>query len=175
MLDGTRRLLALLVLLLAFVGLLPVLPNVQAYYSAVVTNRTSGTFFPAASPSPSSRFLSCSQYQATYQLRRNRSYTGNFFRCTNNWNSPIDVDISLVNGNSLVSAADSTATVTIPAGGAACVNATLTAFNVTGGPSTVVYKATANAANASADFYGEFEFTGQIQNIATNPTHVYCP
>lgn len=175
MLDTVRKALAGVLLTGALFGLLPLVPNAFGYRSAVVTGDGAGTYFPAASSSPTSRFITCSQFEVTYQLRRNRSYTGNFFQCTNNWNSSVDLDLSLVNGNSLISSYTAGTTVTIPAGGTACVGATMKAVNSLGGPGPVVYRITANAANPAADLYAELDFTGEIEVININPTHVYCP
>lgn len=175
MLDTVRKALAGVLLTGAFIGLLPLLPSAFGFRSAAVTNDTAGTYFPAASGTPSSRYITCSQFQGTYQLRRNRTYTGNFFQCTNNWNSSVSLDLSLVNGNFLINAYTAGSTVTIPAGGSACVGATLKAESALGGPGTVVYRITANAANPAADLYAQLDFTGQIEVININPTHTYCP
>lgn len=175
MLDTLRRALAAGLLFLAFVGLLPMLPQVFGFYSAAITNSTAGTYYPSASSAPASRYVACSQFQPSYQIRKNRQYTGNYFQCTNNWNSTVGVDLSLANGNSLLNSAASSSTVSIPPGGTACVAATIAANNSVGGPGTVSYRITVNGANPGADLYAELEFTGQIEVINSNPTHTLCP
>ncbi|MBI3968299.1 MAG: hypothetical protein HY329_21895 [Chloroflexi bacterium] len=172
-----RSVLGIALIALALVGLNGGLPQAFGFKSAQVTNDSSATFYPAASTAAGSPFVSCVQHGSPYVFKKNDSTTGAFFRCTNNWNSPVTVTVGLVNGNFVLTGVTGTAA-TIAVGSTSCVSATLTTPNSQAGPNTVVYRGTLSATNATSgasDLAATVEFAGSVQSDAGNQTQIQCP
>lgn len=167
--EAVRRLAAATMLLLAVVGLLPLLPLVFGFHSADVTNDGAGTFYPATITSGNG-FITCQQFQTpTVTLAKNTDYTNQrLFQCTNNWGSDVTLTWTLPdpNGSGIHSVGGSA---TIPAGAqnaCAAVSLSTSATRVTN--RTVVFQGTVD----QADLYAEIQFPVRvtIQNTGTPAT-----
>lgn len=174
-LDRLRWVLASILILVGLVGIMPLVQHTLGFKSATITNYGPATWFPGTSTTNADRFLVCSQVGSPVNMKKNTGYTNmNYFQCMNNWNYPVSVQLSLVNGNGAISAFLDTTASTIAAGATGClmidsiqtVNATVTRV--------VLYKATAITASGDRTIDAEFHFTSTVNTVTGNPTPPQC-
>lgn len=148
-----RRLVALIMLGMATVGLLPWLQQAVAAYQAQV--RLPADEQAVYQVLSTNGLVSC-DVPTTIVLRRNLSRTDNFFRCTNNHGATVTLTWSALDAGGFISASGSD---TLPANGtAACRSATLDAGN-TADTRTVTFR---GSTVADAGLYVQIHFTAQV-------------
>lgn len=188
MLDTIRRLLAAGMIIVAVIGLLPLIPIVFGYVQANVRQDSAATYYPAASSAPTLKFVDCVQQPSPLELDRQGNKTKNvtyYIKCTNRWASPVSIRVSVTDANgtglSWTNATYSTSADVGP-GATACilVGRTSGSANLTGnnpaGTVTVAYRAEINPTQPTYDLGGSVDFTGQLRFSAAPPTQtISCP
>lgn len=154
---------------------MPLVQDTFGFKSATITNYGPATWFPGTSTTNTDRFLVCSQVGSPLDMKKNTTYTNkSYFQCINNWNYPVSVQLSLVNGNGAISTLSDTTPSTIAAGGTGCllidsiktVNANVTR--------DVLYKATAITESGDRTIDAEFHFTSTVTTVNPNTTPPEC-
>lgn len=169
MLDTIRRLLAVAMLVVAVIGLIPLLPAVFGFQWAAVSTGLGGTIYPQATTG-SVRFITCSQLENPITLRKDQTYPGSYIRCQNAWGYPVAVTVTVQNPNNTglqFTSTNGQATGSLASGATGCLTGGIRATSNTGGqtPVTVVYRAQVN----EPSLYATFEFTGQVKVQGNTP------
>jgi hypothetical protein len=174
-LDRLRWVLATSLILVGVMGIMPLVQHTFGFRSATITNYGPATWFPGTSTANADRFLVCTQVGSPVQLKKRTTYTNSdFFECINNWNYPVSVQLSLVNGNDgIVSLTDTTpSTIAVGSTGCLLIDSLETPnANVT---RVVLYKATATTASGDRTIEAEFHFTGTVETVNPNVTPPEC-
>lgn len=170
LIDAIRRLLAIGMLIMAALGLLPLVPVVFGFRSAAVTSGVggmpagTGTYHPSTSDPP---FVSCVQAPIANDLVTGELYQDfKFFQCTNNWSSDIQISSISSNMNGLTL---SGFPITVPAGGVPlCVALDVQGTKKVNNLTEVVY--TAQLLSTTGDLSGTIQFAGQVRVNNKAPT-----
>lgn len=173
MLDLLRRMVAICMVIVAVVGLLPLVPLVFGFYSATVTSgidglpANQGTYYPTTSDLP---FIYCVQAPLNNQMDDGSTYANTaFFKCTNRWGS--DVRITAISSD-LKGLSITGMPVTLKADGVhRCIQVTILATAKTSKATDVVY--TAEFESATGDLSGTIQFHG-VLNVKNNETPAWC-
>jgi uncharacterized membrane protein len=184
--DTLRRALAAAMILLAVIGLMPLIPVAFGYLQANVRQDSSATYYPDATATPTLRFINCVQDPTTLNLKKNDLNKGvtYYIRCTNNWVSPVSITVSVKDANTSglawSNATYSTSSDIMP-GGYGCIQVGRTAGgnltdNKNPGTLTVSYHAEVNQNLPAADLYAQVEFTGDFSFTTSPPANTFsCP
>lgn len=166
--DVLRKVLAAASLLIALIGLMPLVPLTFGFKSAVVTNASAGTFYPTTNPnSTDTPFILCTQDPTPQSMKKRQNFTGNYFRCTNNWGTPVTIAWGLVSGTSGLTVSNSAS---VPAGAqGVCVSVTFTTPNANSSNVTNVYSGTID----QSDLYAVIQFSG-VLTIDNSSTPTAC-
>lgn len=174
--DGVlRRGLAALLLMIAVIAVMPMLNQVLGFSSATVTNYQAGTYYPETMPpSAATPFIWCQQDPDPNSFKKGqnpsnpRVYSGNYFRCFNNWGTAVTISWSAQTGGT-ASGVSASGSATVAAGAqGVCVPVTITLTN-TASSGTVRWR----GAIDQADLYAEVEFVGDI-TVANTATPTEC-
>ncbi len=146
-----RRALALMLVMAALAGLMPLLPKAAAYLRATVQN---AAFYTIASRDP---ILSCS-VPSNIVMPPSTVATMDFFSCANNAGEDVTVfwDVWDDGGGGFLTASGSAA---LADGTSGCRTVTLTSSETTGKRSVIFRAVTAS----DSLFYVELYFTGNVQ------------
>jgi len=164
--DLLRKGLAVVILLIAVVGLLPLVPLAFGFKSATITNNSAGTFYPTTNPaSADTRFIFCDQSPSPLQLVKATTNSGNYFRCTNNWGTAVTITWSRISGTNTTAVTGGT-TIAANAQGV-CVPANITTV---GGANTTNIPNVYQGIVDQADLYAVIQFSGNVSTRNTAGT-----